>query len=172
MANGIHRKVDVPRIWYPRTGERRATQHERYGVINPSSDDAKDPEVTGKRITLRDENDEILADFIIGNPAGSIDDGSENSSVSDQPQDDYYYVRVPGEKETYKTKIDIDLSTKFSDWIEPDLLKLEKGDIRKLEIDNYQLVNKMISSPQGFQIQQAKEIGEVQQLSLEELFGY
>ena len=83
----------------------------RYGVVNPKtkSVDVEEVEGIGKRLTLRGKDDSVLVDLIIG------------KKVEDQ--DGSYYVRHPDEDEVYITELDIDLSTKFTDWIDSDLLR-------------------------------------------------
>jgi FKBP-type peptidyl-prolyl cis-trans isomerase len=99
--------------------------HSRYGVVNPKQDALSVDEVegVGKRIMLRGESYNVLADYIIGNKV----DGST----------DEYYVRHPEEDEVYIAKLDIDLSTKFTDWIETDLLDVDSWDIREVVANNY-----------------------------------
>ena len=95
---------------------------ERFGVVDPL-DDSAPASGRGKRITLyQDKGDDrgVLADYIIG------------SEVEDR--DGYYYIRRPDENETYFAQADVKLTTKFSDWIEPDLLRLQQDDLRKLEV--------------------------------------
>src|SRR6201999_304859 len=75
----------------------------------------------GKRVTLKDATDKVLADFIIGNP------------VKDHP--DQRYVRVPGQKRIYGVNVKVDLSTRFADWIETNLLKLDVARVRKVVIN-------------------------------------
>lgn len=110
-----------------RTGlaSRREGDHERYGVIDPSSDDATKLKGRGSRITLKDEKGEVLADYILGKPV----EGREG----------YYYVRRPKEKETYIAAVDLNLSTRFADWIESDLLKVSATDLKKIDIFDYSL---------------------------------
>ncbi len=100
--------------------------HARYGVVNPRQDSLKVDEVdgVGKRIILTGEGDSVLADFIIGNRA-------------DSDSTDEYYVRHPDEDEVYIASLDIDLSTKFTDWIDTDLLDVFSSDVRRLTINDY-----------------------------------
>ena len=144
---------------------RRITRHEEYGVVDPADTEA-DPDTAGQRITLRNEAGDILADYIIGKPAG-IADEDQSKMVRDIGQpDDYYYVRVPDEKETYKARIQIDLSTRFSDWINPDLLKLAAADINRLEIDNYELSeNDVIGENGQIQTRISKRVIDSQKLT-------
>jgi hypothetical protein len=48
-----------------------------------------------------------------------------------------HYVRVPGKNRVYRTKLDGEVSTKFADWIETDLLKAQTWDVGKITFDNY-----------------------------------
>lgn len=105
----------------------------RYGVADPESDIAVDAEAKegeedksrGTRVTLRDSGGNALVDLIIG------------KSVEGQNQ--RYYVRQPEKNNVYIAEIAADLSAKFSDWIEPDLLKLNQADIARIVVDKYSI---------------------------------
>ena len=101
--------------------------HAQYGVVNPKQDSLKIDEVdgVGKRLILTGEGGEVLADYIIGNSAGDDESGDD------------YYVRHPEEDEVYIATLDIDLSTKFADWIDTDMLNINGGDLRALVINDY-----------------------------------
>jgi FKBP-type peptidyl-prolyl cis-trans isomerase len=47
------------------------------------------------------------------------------------------YVREQNSNEVYLAKIDDDVSTKFIDWVEPDLLKIKKEDITSIKVSDY-----------------------------------
>ncbi len=96
---------------------RRKADHERLGVLDPLDEEAVATRGRGKRITLF-EGEKILTDYIIGNAVPG--------------QSGHYYLRRPDEKETYIAELKVNLSTKFADWVEPDLLKLEQADLRRL----------------------------------------
>jgi hypothetical protein len=122
----------------------------RMGVIDPLEIDEEkidDPEEIGKRVTLRDHNGEVLVDLIIGKSAGEVSrpdlDPSINAGASPAT---YVYVRRPDEQQVYKSLININLSTRFSDWIDPDLLRVNSGKIMRLDVDNYELTE----SNEGF----------------------
>ena len=119
---------------------RLASDHERFGVVDPLSGEATDPETTGKRITLKDADNETVADFIIGKEAGDVEIPIAERAMRDGASaEKYYYIRRPDEAQTYKVRLNVDLSTRFSDWIEPDLLKLQGNQIRRININNYEL---------------------------------
>ncbi|MCH8828352.1 MAG: hypothetical protein IID45_02110 [Planctomycetes bacterium] len=119
---------------------RRKEQHARFGVIDPGKKGIEDPEEVGKRITLRRADGTVLADFIIGKKA-DVKENNENFRRSESPDEKVsplYYVRRPDEKETYRARLEIDLSTKFSEWIKPNLLKVgREANFRELVTTKY-----------------------------------
>ena len=98
---------------------RVAADHERFGVVDPLGEDSDTLKGRGQRLTLMKDSEIPVADLIIGK---KLPEGENR-----------YYVRHPDEKETYITELDVDISTKFSDWVEADLLKLYRDDLTKLE---------------------------------------
>ena len=50
-----------------------------------------------------------------------------------------HYVRVPGQKRIYGVNIKAEPSTRFADWIETNLLKVEASKIRRVVFDNYKI---------------------------------
>ncbi len=96
---------------------RRKTDHERFGVIDPLDEENPATKGRGLRITIS-EKETALADFIVGNKV----EGDE----------DKRYVRKFGEEKVYKVSARFDVSTKFSDWAETDLLKVTGFDITRL----------------------------------------
>ena len=122
-------------------GGRLAKEHERLGVVDPLGDEIDDPEAVGKRITLKDEDGEVVVDYIIGN---ELEDEEVVMTEVDrvlgrQNDSKFYFIRRPDEQQTYKVALDIDLSTKFSDWIDPDLLRFERSELTKISINNYSI---------------------------------
>jgi hypothetical protein len=96
--------------------------HKKFEVIDPLDTKANTLTGIGKRVTLKDASDKVLADFIIG------------KEVKNHP--DQRYVRVPGQNRTYGVNVKVDLSTRFADWIETNLLKLDVARVNKVEIDH------------------------------------
>lgn len=101
------------------------TDHEMYGVIDPLK--AQPGAIgVGKRIKLETESNATLVDLIVG------------KEVKDQA--DYRYVRQPGKSRVYLCAITTDkLTTKFEDWIERDLLKLNANNISQVVVNNYSI---------------------------------
>ena len=120
----------------------------RLGVVDPLSEEIDDPEAVGQRITLKDESDETLADYIIGKQVEDV-----ALSAVDQPfeggqnRQTYFYVRHADEQQTYIVPLKLDLSTKFSDWIEPDLLRFNTSDLNQVTVRNYTLKEEVSGNP-------------------------
>ena len=117
----------------------RLQEHERLGVIDPLGDDIEDPETVGKRITLKDGDGEVLVDYIIGKQAGSVEPVQGEDPFTQPGDENYYFVRKADENQVYKVKLNLDLSAKFSDWIDPDLLRVETDELTRINIDNYEI---------------------------------
>lgn len=101
------------------------SDHEACGVIDPLDEGATSLRGRGRRITFRGANEEILADFIVGEEV--------------EERAGYHFVRIPDQKRVYVTKMDIDISTAFADWIEPDLLKIERSAIDRVILRDYSI---------------------------------
>ena len=107
------------------TASTKPGDHELYGVLDP------DPKTVGPgatgvgtRVTMKDAKDNVLADLIIG------------KADKDQPQ--VRYVRKADQDQVYRVLVQTDkLSTKFGDWIEKDLLKLNPLDIVSVQLNDY-----------------------------------
>ncbi len=105
-------------------------QHESLGVVDPMSADSK-LKGRGKRVVLKDSTGGVLVDVIIGKNV------SESDGLS--------FVRDADQAEVYTAKVDADISTKFIDWVETDLMKLKAEDIRGVAVADYS-VNEQTSA--------------------------
>jgi hypothetical protein len=99
--------------------------HEACGVIDPLDESAVGLAGRGKRVTLKDQSGAVLADFIVG------------KKVLNRPG--MRFVRVPGQNRVYASKIDVDLSANFADWINPDLLQVSRQAIERIEVRDYSI---------------------------------
>jgi hypothetical protein len=97
--------------------------HARYGVIDPLDQKAGSLQGRGKRVTLRDAQKNVLADFILGKPL--------------EGKTGWRYLRVPDSKRTYAVKTEADPSARFADWVNSGLLRMPSGSIRKVTVNNY-----------------------------------
>ncbi len=104
---------------------RWSADHGRYGVVNPKQDslNVEDVAGVGQRVILKKDDDSVLADYIIGKEV--------------EGQSGEYYVRHPKEDEVYIAKLEIDLSTSFTDWIDDKLFTFSNGDVIGLELNDY-----------------------------------
>lgn len=96
----------------------------RLGVLDPLDEKVTGTTGRGDRITLFD-GDNVIADYIIGDKV--------------EDQQNVYHVRKPGENRTYRATLNIDISTKFADWIEPDVLDIQRTNLREIVIDDYSI---------------------------------
>jgi len=96
--------------------------HKQHNLLDPLDTAITETEGRGDRITLK-AGDKTLVDFIIGKKK----EGSNST----------YYLRRADEDRFFLSEVKIELSTKFADWIEPDLLDLKKDDIQTILIDRY-----------------------------------
>ncbi len=102
-----------------------AMDFEACGVIDPLDNAVQALKGRGRRVTIKGDNGVVLADLIIGKAF----EGREG----------FRLVRVPGQKRVYGTRINVDISTKFKDWIEPDLTMLEKDEIDRVQLKDYSI---------------------------------
>jgi hypothetical protein len=115
-----------------------AEDHAEYGVIDPFDEAATSLVGRGKRVTLRDAEDKVLADFVIG------------KEVPDKPG--FRYMRVPGQRRVYAVQTSADVSARFQDWIETDLLKIDTPSLRRIAINSYSINERLGRIEQGDQL--------------------
>ncbi len=89
------------------------TDHPELGVVDPLDTKVSSLAGRGKRVTLRDGEGKLLADFILG----KFVEGKSG----------YRYIRIPGEKRTYAVKTEAEPSANFEDWIEICSVAPEEG---------------------------------------------
>ncbi|HEY2894408.1 MAG TPA: DUF4340 domain-containing protein [Pirellulales bacterium] len=116
---------------------------ELYGVIAPDVSKLRPGMVgVGTRIIVKGDQEKPLADLVIG------------KDVKDQPG--LRYVRSADRDQIYVVKVKTDkFSTKFEDWIEKDLLKLQAFDVRDVELNDYSTADN-VSVDGGIQLQVKK----------------
>jgi hypothetical protein len=102
----------------------RLADAERCGVLDPADETLPTARGRGTRVTVRGVNEKVLADVIIGD------------RLESRPQ--FRYLRIPDQKRIYIARLErLDLSTAFHDWIERNLLLVERSDIDQILIRNH-----------------------------------
>lgn len=107
------------------------TDHEICGVIDPLDESTTALSGRGKRVTIKGQNEKILADLIIGNKV--------------QGRENFRFVRVPDQKRVYAVRMDVDISSNFADWIDTDLLKINQKEIDKVVLKDYSINERTMS---------------------------
>jgi hypothetical protein len=119
-------------------GESRSS-HPDFGVIEPSENLQPGAKGVGQLISLESEAGKKLAELIVG------------KEVKDRFG--MRYVRIKGQDRVYQAKIDGDkLSTKFEDWIERKLLKMNSWELTSLMVDGSDATLKFDEERQAAQI--------------------
>ncbi len=117
--------------------------HAACSVIDPLDDAAPGLRGRGSRITLKGEGGGVLAEFIVGSPV---------------PQrDGFRFVRLPDQNRVYASRMDLDISTNFADWIDTSLLAVESTNIQRVTLDNYSINERTFSLEPGETIKLVKE---------------
>jgi hypothetical protein len=100
------------------------SEHAALGVVDPSNAKlSSEADGVGTRVIMSDNNS-VLTDMIVGKP---VRDAEGQYHVRNTEQDIVYVVELDPSK----------LTTRFEDWIEDDLLKINPFDIRRIEIKDY-----------------------------------
>lgn len=95
------------------------------GVVDPLDQDTTKLKGRGQRVTIKGKGGTLLADYIIG------------KSVKGRAG--FYYIRRPQDNSVYVAKLNIDLSTKFADWIETNLLQLGSEKLKQVIVNKYSI---------------------------------
>ena len=101
------------------------TDHESFGVIDPLDESVSTLRGRGRRVTFKGASEQVLADLIIGDRAPG--------------PPGYNFVRVPDQNRVYAARTDINISTRFNDWIETNLLEVERDDVKRTVLNEYQI---------------------------------
>ncbi len=103
----------------------RMEDHAAFGVIDPLDTKVATLTGRGKRVTLRNEQGDVLADAILGKPVPE--------------REGFRCVRLPGQKRVYGVKTAADPSANFGDWVEGNLLQLAGGQVRRVTVNSYSI---------------------------------
>jgi hypothetical protein len=109
--------------------------HEACGVIDPLDESAPGLAGRGARISFKSEGGDALAEFIVG------------KQVPDRQG--FRFVRLPDQNRVYASKMNLDISTSFADWIETNLLEVSANKIERVVLDNYSINERTFSITPG-----------------------
>lgn len=97
--------------------------HAALGVLDPLDESSSSLVGRGRRITVKASSDRVLADLIVGHQV--------------EDREGAYFVRLPGQKRVYMSQLGVEVSPRFEDWIERDLLLLDRDRVVRANFDNY-----------------------------------
>lgn len=100
-------------------------EHAALGVVDPLEHDASAKSGFGRRVTLTDSSGATALDLVIGNRV----EGANG----------LLYVREAGKAEVFTAKVEGDLSTKFTDYVELDPFKISRDGVRGVALVDYQV---------------------------------
>lgn len=99
--------------------------HAELGVIDPLADE-KTAKGWGTHVKLYGDGDKVLADFIVG------------KDVPNPNKTGFKYVRIPGQDRVYAVETkELDLSVRFADWIDTNLLETTAFELEKVTLKDY-----------------------------------
>ncbi len=105
--------------------------HEALGVVDPTDETASTLQGRGTRVTFKGPNEEVLADLIIGNRVPG--------------RAGLRFVRVSGQKRVYSARFEGNVSTAFEDWIETNLLEVERNQVQQITLNEYFIDERTLS---------------------------
>lgn len=116
-------------------------QHGSFGVLQPTAETSGDAKQYGSVVTISDSNGEELVNLIVGKSARP--EGSDDRMAGAPLR----FVRKVGQDQVYVVEISLDaVTTKFADWIEQDLLKLNSFDVAKLDLHDYSILPERVGN--------------------------
>ncbi len=97
--------------------------HDALGVVDPTDETVGTLQGRGTRVTFRDPAERVLADLVVGR------------AVPGRPG--LRFVRVPDQTRVYTARFEADISTAFEDWIETNLLEVERDQVQQITLNEY-----------------------------------
>ena len=150
-------------------------EHGFYGVKEPAAEITGDAKEYGRLVSIADKSGDPLLKLIVGKAAAAKSGSDEEPDGGGMQR---RFVRQAGRDQVFVVDITLDaIATKFEQWIEQDLLKLNSFDVAKLDLQDYSLVPEQ--RPEGIVLQlmrrmntEVKWNGESSQWELEEMTQY
>lgn len=120
--------------------------HAALGVVDPLDEGAVSLVGRGRRVTVKATSDRVLADLIIGRQAPD--------------REGFYFVRIPGQKRVYVSQLGVDISARFGDWIERDLLLMDRNRVEETVLEDYTINERTLRVEQRGRLALRKEDGD------------
>ena len=117
--------------------------HPALGVVDPLDEGAVSLVGRGRRVTIKASGDRVLADLVIGN------------AVPDR--EGFWFVRVPGQKRVYVSRVGVEISANFADWIERDLLLMDRERVDSAVLEDYSINERTLRVDRRGRLELAKE---------------
>ena len=113
------------------------SDHAALGVVDPNAAKLNSEAAgVGTRVIMSDNSNKLLTDMVVGKAV--------------KEAEGQYYIRNTQQDIVYVVKMDPkELTTRFEDWIEGDLLKISPFDIRQVDIKDY--TAELMLTLQGYQ---------------------
>lgn len=106
-------------------------EHARLGVLDPDDEKAIGTSGRGTRVSMRDSSGKVVADVVLGTTVARPDEAPGAPSRR--------YVRLHGRNRVYVTSLEAGFSTRFTDWVQTDLLEFRSESARNIRINRYRI---------------------------------
>ncbi len=120
--------------------------HPALGVVDPLDAGSASLVGRGRRITIRASGERVLADLIIGRQV--------------EDREGYWFVRVPGQKRVYVSDLGVEISARFADWIERDLLLMDRDRVTEVVLEDYSINERTLAVDRRDRLALSKEEGD------------
>ena len=136
----------------------RTEEHAKFNVLDPLDTTLTNEVGFGKRVALYDNSGNVLAEYILGKAVPKKEKKRISTSIKEKNPETgqmveknqdleltMRYVRVPGKKRTYGAWTSADVSSRFSDWINTNLLEVTKNEIESMTLNPYKIEERALS---------------------------
>ena len=120
--------------------------HAALGVVDPLDEGVVSLVGRGRRVTVKAAGDRVLADLVIGRQL--------------EDREGAYFVRVPGQKRVYVSDLGVDISANFADWIERDLLLMDRNRVEAATLEDYTINERTLRVDRRDRLELTKEDGD------------
>ncbi len=120
--------------------------HPALGVVDPLDEGSVSLVGRGRRVTVKASGERVLADLVIGHQV--------------EDREGYWFVRVPGQKRVYVSNLGVDISARFADWIERDLLLMDRDRVTGVVLEDYTINERTLQVDRRDRLELSREDGD------------